>query len=1155
MSAETSPGTPREPQGSVPSSVSAPPVQKPWRASFFSLVATHFQAVFNENGLKNLLIFIIIGMGLEAAQRDRLVLVVGALFSIPFILFSMTAGFLADRFSKRTVTIWIKAWEIVVMGLAIYGLARRSIPVEMAAVFLASAQGALFSPAKYGALPELLPEHKLSWGNGVMELGTFVAIILGGIVGAFFAQEFQGRQGWSGVIFLFLSVIGLLTSFGIARIPAADPAKRFRPNAVRDLWDQAKVIHKDRVLFLAVLGNTYFWFLGSLLTANIVFYGSDVLKITPTRTGILQAAVAIGIGLGSFAAGYLSDGKVEYGLIPLGSIGMTVFGILLSRHGISFSQVVAFLAGLGFFAGFFAVPINALIQHRPDPKDKGGIIGASNLFSFVGIGGAAGVYYVFQYYLHLSPPAVFLSASIATIAATIYVLQLLPDALLRFLLWIATHTFYRIHLEGQENIPEKGGALLVSNHVSLVDAVLLIATVGRPIRFLIYKGSYDHFLVKPFAKIMGVIPISSEQNPREMIQSLKTATQALTNGEIVCIFPEGQMTRIGQLLPFRRGLERIMKGLDVPIIPINLGGVWGSIFSYERGRFLWKMPRRIPYPVSVVVGKPMPATTDVLELRRAVQELGTTAFQFRKKYMRTLHRSFVHTARRLPFRFAMADGRTPKLTFGSALARTIFLARRLRKVWRDQEMVGIMLPPSIPGALVNMAALLMGKIPVNLNYTASNEVLASCAKQCGLKTVVTSKAFLEHITVKPPSGVILLEDLAANPGAVEKVAALLISWLFPIRLMERACGARKQTNLDDVATIIFSSGSTGDPKGVVLTHFNIGANVEQANQIFMLGGNDKILGILPFFHSFGFMGTLCLPTAIGVGVVYHPTPLEPRAIGALVSQYRITFLLATPTFLQAYIRRCTPEEFGSLQYVLAGAEKLPERVAVAFEDRFGLRPLEGYGCTECSPVVAVNTRDYRAAQFRQVGAKRGSIGQPLPGISVRIVDPDTRQLLPMGEAGLLLVRGPNVMQGYLDRPEKTSEVLQDGWYDTGDIASLDEDGFIRITDRLSRFSKIGGEMVPHIRIEEKLQEIAGLPEQAFVVTAVPDEKKGERLIVLHTLDEETAHACSEQLSRSDLPALWKPRWDQFVHVEVLPYLGTGKLDLRRIKEMATESGN
>jgi acyl-[acyl-carrier-protein]-phospholipid O-acyltransferase/long-chain-fatty-acid--[acyl-carrier-protein] ligase len=464
-------------------------------------------------------------------------------------------------------------------------------------------------------------------------------------------------------------------------------------------------------------------------------------------------------------------------------------------------------------------------------------------------------------------------------------------------------------------------------------------------------------------------------------------------------------------------------------------------------------------------------------------------------------------------------------------------------------MVGILLPPCVPGALVNYAALLMGKVPVNLNYTANDEVLASCARQCNLQTVVTSKAFLEKVKVTVPGKTILLEDLADKPGFAEKILALVMTWTLPTRLLENALGRRKEGSLDDLATVIFSSGSTGDPKGVMLTHFNIASNVEQMGQTFAFYGSDRILGILPFFHSFGFTGTLAAPAMLGIGVVYHPNPLDAKAIGELVQKYHVTFLLATPTFLQMYIRACEPENFGSLQFVMTGAEKLPERVAQAFEDKFGIRPLEAYGATECSPAVAVNTHDFRAAGFRQVGAKRGKIGHPLPGISVRVVDPDTMQPLPVSQPGLLLVRGPNIMKGYIGRPEKTAEVLRDGWYVTGDIAALDEDGFLTITDRLTRFSKIGGEMVPHIKVEEKLHDLAGVTEQCFAVTGVPDEKKGERLVVLTTLADDKLKPVIEKLSASDLPNLWKPRPDQFFHIDALPYLGTGKLDLRKVREL------
>ncbi|HEX9234004.1 MAG TPA: acyl-[ACP]--phospholipid O-acyltransferase [Candidatus Acidoferrum sp.] len=1129
-----------------------PATSTSWRRGFWSLIATQFQGAFNDNGLKFFVIFVILGQNPTTSQKDFGVFMIGNLFAVPFLIFSMTGGFLADRFSKRSVTIGTKIFEIAAMLFAIFAFHQGNPYLAYTVIFLASTQAALFGPSKYGLLPELLPSELLSWGNGVLELTTFLAIISGTVAGSFLAQKFHDNPAIAGLIYGACSLFGLGASFLIARVPAGDPSKKFRFNIFGDLGEKWQLVRPDRALKLAIIGNTYFWFLGALLQFVIVFYGREILHLDELPGSYLQAALAIGIGVGSFAAGYLSGGKIEYGLIPLGGIGMAVFGCILSLPGLSFSQVLWLLVALGFAGGFFIVPISALIQHRPAEDKKGGVIAYANWLSFVGVILASAIFSGFTHYLHIGLGTFFAATAIISFGAAVYTVWLLPDSLLRLMLWFATHTLYRMDISGAENVPARGGALLVPNHASMADAALVIASTDRPVRFLMFKDSYEHPIVKPFAKVLGVIPISAQQRPREMIHSLREATRALQEGQLVCIFPEGQMTRIGQMMPFRRGMERILKGLDVPVIPMHIDGIWGSIFSFSGGKFFWKWPRKIPYPVRVTFGKPLPATVTSTEARQTVLELGADAFARRKRQMKPIPESFIETARRHPLRFAMADMRTPKLKFFSALVKTIFLARRLRPAWKDQQTIGVLLPPSIGGAMVNLAAMLAGKISVNLNYTASNAVVGSCAEQSGLKTTITSRTFLEKIKVQPPGTPIYLEDLAEKPRTGEKVFAFCAALFFSAGAIERVAGNKGRTKLDDVATIIFSSGSTGDPKGVLLSHYNIASNVEQLNQVFMLHKDDRILGILPFFHSFGFTGTLCLTSAAGIGVVYHPSPLDSRTIGALVSQYRVTMLLATPTFLQAYTRRCAPEDFGSLRFVMAGAEKLPARVSEAFEDHFGIRPLEGYGCTECSPVVAVNTMDFRAASFRQVGAKRGSIGHPLPGIVLRTVDPETQAVQPLNQPGLLLVRGPNVMQGYLNRPEKTAEVLQNGWYNTGDIAAIDEDGFVRITDRLSRFSKIGGEMVPHIKIEDKLQEIAAAPEQVFVVTAVPDERKGERLIVLHTLEEEALKECLARFAEADLPALWKPRPDQFRRIEAMPYLGTGKLDLRRVKELGNE---
>jgi acyl-[acyl-carrier-protein]-phospholipid O-acyltransferase/long-chain-fatty-acid--[acyl-carrier-protein] ligase len=1136
-----------------PSPVTAGPVSR-WRLGFWSLIVTQFQGAFNDNGLKFLVIYMILAIVPDKSTRDDLQFKVGILFAAPFILFSMAGGYLADRFSKRTVTICTKFFEVAVMIFAIAALFGPNLKLALVAVFLISTQSAFFGPSKYGLLPEILPEERLSWGNGVLELGTFLAIIASTAGGAYLADVFHGREVYAGVFFLAFTIVGLVSSFGISPVRAAAPERKFQLSAIVNVWSPIRLMRADRTLWLAFLGNTYFFFLAAILQYNIIVYGRDTLQIPSTRGGFLQAAVALGIGLGSLTAGFLSGGKIEYGLIPLGSLGMMLLGLALAIPGLSFAAVMALLAALGFMSGFFIVPVSALLQHRPPDNEKGAVLATANWFSWVGIGAAAGAYYLLTDSLNLSPGTIFLCAAACTLAATAYVLWLLPDSLLRLLLWLATHTLYRLDVKGRERVPARGGALLAPNHVSMADAVFLIASLDRPIRFLMFKDIYEHPLIRPFAKILGVIPISSNQSPREMIHSLREATQALQNGELVCIFPEGQLTRIGQMLPFRRGMERILKGVDAPIIPVHLDGVWGSIFSFAGGRFLWKFPRHIPYPIRVTFGAPLPPTATAVDVRRAVQDLGAEAFERRKKHIQTLPRSFIHTARRHPRRFAMADGQRPRVTYFAALTGAILLARRLRKLWQGQEMVGILLPPSVPAALVNLAAMVLGKVPVNLNYTASNETLESCAKQCDLKTVITARVFLEKMKVRPPGEAIFIEDAAKEPRFTEKFGAGLAAALLPWRWLMKFAGCERRPQLDDVATIIFSSGSTGDPKGVVLTHYNVASNVEQLNQVFMIQSDDRILGILPLFHSFGFTGTLCLPAATGIGVVFHPNPLDSRVIGALIRTYKVTMLLATPTFLNAYTRRCEPEDFGSLRFVMAGAEKLPERISQAFEDRFGIRPLEGYGCTECAPVVTVNRADFRAAAFRQVGAKRGTIGHPLPGITVKIVDPESHEQLGVDQPGLLLVRGPNVMRGYLNKPEKTAEVLREGWYNTGDIAASDEDGFLRITDRLTRFSKIGGEMVPHIKVEDVLQELAGATEQTFVVTSVPDDKKGERLIVLHTLAEAQLDEVLEKLARTDLPALWRPKAEQFLRIEALPYLGSGKLDLRRARELALQTG-
>jgi acyl-[acyl-carrier-protein]-phospholipid O-acyltransferase/long-chain-fatty-acid--[acyl-carrier-protein] ligase len=469
-------------------------------------------------------------------------------------------------------------------------------------------------------------------------------------------------------------------------------------------------------------------------------------------------------------------------------------------------------------------------------------------------------------------------------------------------------------------------------------------------------------------------------------------------------------------------------------------------------------------------------------------------------------------------------------------------------------MIGIVLPATVAGAIVNLAVMMAGKIPVNLNWTASREATESAIRRCRIKTVLTSKVFVKRAKIGDLPGQVMLEDLARRISGGTRFFWWLVCNAVPRAvLVPLIVDRRARRGIDEVCTVIFSSGSTGEPKGVMLTHANVLSNIFGLADLFRVERADRILGVLPFFHSFGFTTTLCLPFMAGAGVAYHANPLEAKGVAEAARKYRTTVLLATPTFLQLYSRSVSVGDFRTLRHVIVGAERLPHRISEAFRAKFGAEPREGYGCTELSPIVSLNLPDFSSGGIEQVGTKRGTIGLPLPGVLVRIVDPETFEPRKVEEEGLILVRGPNVMAGYLDDEERTRKVMRDDWYVTGDIGRIDEDGFITLTDRLSRFSKIGGEMVPHVKVEEAIQEETGREERCCVVTSVTGGPKGERIAVIHTDLGRSPTKLVGALRKKGLPNLWVPKADAFIEVDEIPLLGSGKVNLGEIRKLAKEA--
>jgi len=711
--------------------------------------------------------------------------------------------------------------------------------------------------------------------------------------------------------------------------------------------------------------------------------------------------------------------------------------------------------------------------------------------------------------------------------------------------------FYRVTTLGLEHLPA-GGFLLLPNHITWVDAIVLQVACPRPIRYIVDQEFYHKPLLKPFLRLVRCIPIDT----RRSRSAIRAATEKIAEGEVVCLFPEGQLERAGTLLRLRRGYELIAHHANAKVVPVWLDQLWGSIFSFQGGRFFTKLPKRIPYRVTVAFGKPLLAdAADIARVREELLKLGESCFRRRPSLDRHLAEACVRGLKRRPFATAVVDGLDHSLLSRSKLlGAAVALSRLFRKEFPD-ERIAIVLPASKGSMVANLAVTLAGKVPVDLNFTMGRAANESCCQRANLRVAISATPFMERIKGFPWPGRVLKLDEIMPQIKTQIFVWWMMSILAPAGLLLRLLQIPKGGGHAE-ATLLFTSGSTGEPKGVVLSHRNIVGNVSQFRELLDAKRDDAILASLPFFHSFGSTVTLWYPLIEGVRIVTYPNPLEAAKNAALIERYKLTLLLATPTFLRSYLRKVEPHQLRSLRLVITGAEKLPLDLAKAFEERFKQRVFEGYGLTETAPVVSVNLPEpqpTKPGEQVQPSARLGSVGKMAPGIAAEIREPETDRKLSLHETGMLWLRGPNIFEGYLHEPERTADVLRDSWFKTGDIGRFDEDGFLYIEGRLSRFSKIGGEMVPHEVIEQKiidLLDLSGRDERIIAIVGVTDEAKGEAVVLLTAIDVDLAQV-RDKLRDAGVPNLWIPKRVQ--RVESIPVLASGKLDLKKCNELADEN--
>ncbi len=717
-------------------------------------------------------------------------------------------------------------------------------------------------------------------------------------------------------------------------------------------------------------------------------------------------------------------------------------------------------------------------------------------------------------------------------------------------IWLG-RLLYRVRSSGAERLPE-GGALLVANHLSYVDVLVLQMACPRPICFVGHEVLLKHWFFRLVFRLTHTIPVS----PENALDTMRRVSKALQAGELVLLFPEGAISRTGQLMKLERGYELMAKKAGVPVVPVFHDGLWGTMFSFSGGGYVWKWPRVRRTAVFVAWGEPIAAEhAEPQAVRQALLDLGCAAFSERPLLKRHLGREIVRGLARRPWKVELVDctAKRRPLTAAQILGASAALSRHLRKTVPEKR-VGIVLPPGAGAVLANLGVLCAGKVPVNLNFTAGKAAIESSLRMAEIKTVITADAVKAKVPQFPwPEQTLDFRDLMTAAGGKQAILPWVIAaWVLPNQLIASLLDLPKRGDHEE-AGLLFTSGSSGEPKGVVLSHRNILANCAQISSLSILPEDSVMLGCLPVFHSFGFTVSLWYPLLKGCRVVTVPSPLDTRRIVESIRDEQVSVMIGAPTFLRPLLKRAESGELRSLQVVVSGAEKLPDDLYAAFKERFHIKIFQGYGLTETSPASNVNQPDPWAASDtarHQEGQRAGTVGRMMPGMTTRILNPDTLGKMSALESGVVAFRGDNIFSGYLSDPEKTAAAFHDGWFVTGDLGRFDEDGFLSIEGRLSRFSKIGGEMIPHGTVEQRLLESLGIDQAegyAAVVTGVPDPAKGEQLVLLTTLDM-TLDQVRDVLTKAGLPNLWVPRI--LKKVDLIPVLGTGKLDLKGCKELA-----
>ena len=1112
---------------------------------FLPLFVTVLLGAANDNIFKNAMVILILYFigGQAPFDESILVTLAAGLFIAPFFLFSAAAGQLADKFEKAGMVRWVKFAEIAIMGLGVVGLSLGNTYFLLGVLFLIGVQSSFFGPLKYSILPALLRKDELIGGNAFIEAGTFLAILIGTIVGGLIVGMEDGTIVVGGIVF-GVAVLGWLFSLAIPHAEAAQPDLRINFNIFSETSRILRRTAVTRSVFLSILGISWFWLIGATLLSQFPNFSKTVFNGDNEVVTFFLVIVTVGIAVGSMACNALLKGEVSAKYVPAAALGMTIFladlglgspdaipvnAVGLSAFLGSFGnwRTVVDLLGVAVCGGIFTVPLYAIMQTHSDESERSQIVAGNNILNalFMVAGSAmAGVLLS----IGKTVPNLFVVLAVGNFAVAIYICGLLPETVIKATFAAILRVLYRIELRGVENYKAVGDrAVVVVNHVSFIDGLLIGALLpGKP-TFAVDTYIAQKLWAKPFLSLVEVFPVDPT-NPR----SIKSLIKVVRDEDRKCvIFPEGRITVTGALMKINEGPGMIAEKADAPIIPIRIDGAQYSPFSRLKGkvrtRFFPKItitilpPRRFQVPEEIV-GRARRQMAGVMLYDLMTDLIFDTCDTDKTIFDALIDASRIHGTHSA----VVEDIERSPVNYRRLLMGSHILGRRIAKFTGQGERVGVFLPNSV-GTVVTFSALqAFGRVPAMLNFSTGAKSMLSAIAAAKIKTVLTSRRFIElgqledvAAALSKNAELFYLEDLRASIGTVDKIAGLLA------RHFPKVMHAEYQSKPDEAGVVLFTSGSEGSPKGVVLSHRNILSNVNQLAARVDFNSSDIVFNALPVFHSFGLTGGMLLPVLSGIRSFLYPSPLHYRIVPALVYDTNATIMFGTDTFLSGYARVAHPYDFYSVRYIFAGAEKVKDETRRIWSEKFGLRILEGYGATETAPALSTNTpMHYRA----------GTVGRFLPGIDYQL------EAVPgIERGGRLIVEGPNIMLGYLkeDNPG-VLQVPDGGRYDTGDIVSVDEEGFITIEGRAKRFAKIAGEMV-------SLTDVEGLasavwPDAMHAAISIPDARKGEQVILLTDCPDADRTALVKHAEASGVPALFVPGTIQ--SVDAIPVLGTGKID-------------